>query len=205
MGDDKLTIYCLYAIHRLSLNNPTNVSDVAINTMRKSMYMDDLLYSTDTLDDAQSIAFELTDLFASRGFQLVNWTANRPATAALVLMSEEKLAPSIRTIDLNTGHETLPNFKAVGCIWNAEQNVLKIQFLFEQPSHFTRRTLLIQIGKQYDPLGFTAPLLLKARLILQQLVMEEISWNQPLNDQYIQAWKGWLCILEKWRDIWLPR
>ena len=194
-----------YAIHRLSLDNPTNASDVAINTMRKSMYMDDLLYSTDTLDDAQSIAFELTDLFASRGFQLVKWTANRPATAALALMSEEKLAPSIRTIDLNSGHETLPNFKAVGCIWNAEQDVLKIQFSFEQPSHFTRRTLLSQIGKQYDPLGFTAPLLLKARLILQQLAMEEISWDEPLNDQYIQAWKDWLCILEKWRDISLSR
>ena len=49
----------------------------------------------------------------------MRWTANRPATAALVLMSEEKLAPSIRAIDLNSGHETLPNFKAVCCIWDA--------------------------------------------------------------------------------------
>ena len=120
-------------------------------------------------------------------------------------MSKERLASNIRTIDLNSGHEILPNFKAVGCIWNAEQDVFKIQFSFEQPSHFTRRTLLLQIGKQYDPLGFTAPLLLKTRLILQQLAMEEISWDEALNDQYIQAWKGWLCILKKWRDISLPR
>ena len=35
--------------------------------------------------------------------------------------------------------------------------------------------------------------------------MEEISWDEPLNDQYIQAWKDWLCILEKWQDISLPR
>ena len=51
-------------------------------------------------------------------------------------------------MDLNLCHEKLPNFKAVACICDAEQYVLKMQLSFEKQSHFTRRTLLRQIGKQ---------------------------------------------------------
>ena len=43
-----LFIAC-YAIHRLSLDNPTNASVVAINIIRKSIYMNNHLSSTDTL------------------------------------------------------------------------------------------------------------------------------------------------------------
>ena len=105
-----------YAIRKLGLDNPTGASESAIRTVLNSMYMHDLLFSVNTLREAQSISIELNGLFASRGFQLVKWTANRPAKPVLVQMSEDKLAPSIRTIDLMSGDDPLPHLKAVGCI-----------------------------------------------------------------------------------------
>jgi len=142
-----------YAIQKLGKENPINASAFSIATLTNSMYMDDLLYSTDTLERAQTIAFELIDLFSSRGFQLVKWTANTHVKPVLVQMSEDKLAPSIKSVDLISGDEPLPNLKAVGCIWDAEQDVLKIQFSLEKHSSFTRCSLLSQVSKQYDPLG----------------------------------------------------
>ena len=64
------------------------------------MCMDDLLYSTDTLDKVQTISSESISLFLSRGIALVKWTANKPAKPVLASMSENKLAPLVRTIDL---------------------------------------------------------------------------------------------------------
>ena len=66
------------------------------------MYMEDLLFSTDTLDKARLMASESVRLLASRGFKLVKWTACRKAVPVITEMDEAVLAPSIRTLDLKT-------------------------------------------------------------------------------------------------------
>jgi len=123
--------------------------------------MDDLLFSTDTLNDAQVIAKESVELLASKGFKLVKWTACKNATSVIAKMDESNLAPSIRTLDLKT-EDSLPDLKAVSCIWNAEEDTVKIQFSLSQPQHYTRRSLLSQLASHYDPLGYCAPLFLKS-------------------------------------------
>ena len=39
------------------------------------------------------------------------------------------------------------------------------------------------VSRQYDPLSLSAPLLLKARLTLQQLAIDELSWDKPVDDR----------------------
>ena len=169
------------------------------------MYMDDLLFSTHTLEEARTVALESIELLASRGFQLVKWTSNKQAKSALTEISKDKLAASIRTINLQTEADTLPEFKAVGCVWDAEQDLLKIEFSFDCPKQFTRRNLLSQINRQYDPLGFSAPLFLKGRLIHQQLAIDGLSWDEKVGPQCAKAWNDWLNLCTKWKDISLPR
>ena len=95
------------------------------------MYMDDLLYSTDILEQAQLIAKEAIELLASRGFDLVKWCANSHAKSILSELDERKLAPSIRTLNVKTDDQPLPDFKAVGCVWNAKDDILKVRFSIE--------------------------------------------------------------------------
>ena len=51
------------SIHELTEHNPTNASMLTLHTIRFSTYMDDLLYSTDTLDKAQTISYESVSFF----------------------------------------------------------------------------------------------------------------------------------------------
>ena len=197
-------ISCL-AIRKTAEENYTNASVLTLDTIRNSMYMDDLLFSTHTLEEARTVALESIELLASRGFQLVKWTSNKQAKSALTEISKDKLAASIRTINLQTEADTLPEFKAVGCVWDAEQDLLKIEFSFDCPKQFTRRNLLSQINRQYDPLGFSAPLLLKGRLILQQLAIDGLSWDEEVGPQCAKAWNDWLKLCMKWKDISFPR
>ena len=67
-------------------------------------------------------------------------------------MEEAVLAPSIRTLDLKA-EELLPDLKAMGCTWNAEED-----FFASKPQHYTRCGLLSQLASNYDPLGYCAPL-----------------------------------------------
>ena len=52
-------------------DNATGASDLTLDTIRKNIYMDDLMFSVDSLDEAKIIADEAIDLFDSRGFKLV--------------------------------------------------------------------------------------------------------------------------------------
>ena len=124
--------------------------------------MDDLLVSTDTLEDAKTVATKSINLLASRRFQLVKWTANQAAKSVLANVDENKLASFARKIDLKKDENPFPQFKAVACIWNGEQDTLKVQFAFHPLDKYTRRVMLSQISQQYDPLGYTASFLLSA-------------------------------------------
>ena len=64
---------------------------------------------------------------------------------------------------------------------------------------------LSQISQQYDPLGYTAPFLLKGRLILQQLAVDQMSWDEPVPAKHERAWKDWSQTLLKLKEISIPR
>ena len=106
------------SIREVAKENPTNASNPTLHAIQHCMYMDDLLVSTDTLEKAEIVATESINLLASRGFQLVKWTANQAAKSVLANVDKDKLASSVRTIDLKKDEDPLPQFKAVGCIYN---------------------------------------------------------------------------------------
>ena len=138
------------SIRQVAKESPTNASNHTLHAIQHCMYMDDLLVSTDTLEEAETVATESINLLASRGFQLVKWTANQAAKSVLANVDTNKLASSVRTIDLKKDEDLLPQFKAVGCIWNGELDTLKVQFAFRLLDKYIRRVMLSQISQQYD-------------------------------------------------------
>ena len=64
------------------------------------MYMDDLIFSVDNLESAQTITNAAVSLFKSCGFKLVKWSANRDFMSVLSSLGPELLSASIRELDL---------------------------------------------------------------------------------------------------------
>ena len=60
-----------HSIKEVAKKNLTNASNPTLHEIQHCMYMDDLLVSTDTLEEAETVATESINLLASRGFQLV--------------------------------------------------------------------------------------------------------------------------------------
>ena len=174
-----------------------------METVQGCMYMDDILFSRNTLDEAQFVAKEAVKLLDSRGFELVKWTACKKAKAIIAEMEEDNLAPSTRTLDLRT-EEPLPDLKAVGFIRKAEDDVIKIHFSLEKPTKYTRRILLSQLSSHYDPFRYCTPLFLKGRLMLQQLAIEGKSGDEPVSQHHVKSWNRWLNTLEEWEHLSLP-
>ena len=75
--------------------------------------------------------------------------------------------------------------------------------LKDQP--LTRRGVLSTVASIDDPLGFLAPLVLKAEKILQEVYQKGVSSDSPLPDELHPSWEQWKADLLKLQNLRIPR
>ena len=86
--------------------------------------------------------------------------------------------------------ESLPEERALGVLWNVEDDTLGFKVnLKEKPS--TRRGVLSVLSSIYDPLGFGAPFLLKGKQIIQKLCQLNLKWDEDIPDDISNKWLKW--------------
>lgn len=61
----------------------------------------------------------------------------------------------------------------------------------------TRRNILSVMSSVYDPIGYTAPYVLKAKNILQICSKHKISWDETIPEDLQRDWSEWLQDLSK--------
>ncbi len=130
----------------------------AAESVDNSMYVDDLLDSTETVETAQHLQNQLSDVLAMAGFNLQKWSSNEAAVIENVPVSD-----CLPTIDINMGEP--PKTKTLGVMWEAARDV----FLFQvkQPDMSvipTKRSVLSAIAALYDPFQFLAPFVIRAKI-----------------------------------------
>ena len=197
-------IACL-AFKKLVEENPTCASDMTLQNILQNMYMDDLIFSVDSLESAQTITNEAVSLFKSRGFKLVKWSTNRDTMSVLSSLGPELLSASIKELDLCGEELALPSAKTLGCVWDPDSDELRIDCSLKPLGKYTRRTMLSQLGQNFDPLGFGSSFFIKARLILQQLAIDKYDWDTKVPDEIVKEWDAWLHSLSLLQSFLLPR
>ena len=82
--------------------------------------MDDMLMTSDSLTDLEMIIRESMSLFESKGFKLGTWVANGLSKSILSNIPQSDLGLSIRGI--NFGSHLMPDCKALGVVWDVEND-----------------------------------------------------------------------------------
>ena len=72
-------------------------------------------------------------------------------------------------------------------------------------SPVTKRQVLQQSSKSFDPLGMAYPVTIRAKLLLQTLWQKKISWDEPLSSEYQHLWQTLLQDLQLLNTISTPR
>ena len=86
--------------------------------------------------------------------------------------------------------------RALGVLWNIENDALGFRIEL-QDTPLTRRGVLSTISSIFDPLGFAGPFLLEAKIVLQSIVKERCSWDDPLSDLQQSRWQKWRLSITK--------
>ena len=125
-------------------------------------------------------------------------------------MLAEVPGPERASSVVNLDIEDLPTECALGLKWNVEADKFvwevldKVQRQLEGKS-MTRRGILSIVSSLFDPLGFFAPYIMKAKLLLQALCRKKLGWDNVIDEQERVHWLRWLEDLPKLQVLQIDR
>ncbi len=130
---------------KMNTNNP------AAAVIARDLYVDNVISSFNSEDDTLSYFRHARDLMTEAGFNLRSWTSNC-----------ERLIDVARSENV---HDRDRQAKILGMIWDPDEDVVKFVTRKKEPSTTaTKRTILQQTSRIYDPLGMLSPVTVRAKI-----------------------------------------
>lgn len=187
-----LALRTLRELARLEGNN----FPLATSILERDIYMDDIASSASSLKEAVDTATHLIKLFKSGGFDLVKWTSNSLEFLQHIPVSHRH-SESI-------SFETDDVFKILGLRWLPSTDTF--YFVISQPPpHCTKRTILSVTARLYDVLGLVGPVILYAKLLMKELWLLKISWDESPPIHIVDMWKTYISELPLISTLRFPR
>lgn len=173
---------------------------VAAKILKNNFYIDDLLAGNNTIEEAKQVQKQLINMLSSAGFNLRKWCSNTPAL--LQDLHKEQVDPAC--IEFKYPNST----KTLGLRWNAEADTFQFQNKFDFDNNsdiMTKRDMLAQISKIYDPLGWLSPMTIKAKLHFQNVWLTGIQWDDKISMQLNSELINLLNDLKNINTLTIPR
>lgn len=189
-----------YALQRTAEDGINDTTPEAAQTLLKNFYVDDCLKSVATEEKAVILARDIRVLCNRGGFHLTKWSSN--SRTVLSSIPEEERATDVKDLDLDSG--LLPMERALGILWCTENDTFNFR-IEVQNKPLTRRGILSVVGSVYDPLGFLAPFVLSAKLILRDLCKEKMAWDEEIMEKTAERWLSWQEDLHKLANFHVSR
>lgn len=158
-------------------------------------YVDDLLTGGDDLNEVINLRHGVTSTLASAQMNLRKWKSNEPR----ILPKPESPQSSL---DLNIGNSE-PS-KSLGLGWLPESDQLCFPSCLATGGN-TKRDILSVIAQIFDPLGLLAPCVIVMKILLQQLWLEKLSWDEQLSPEINKIWTEIIVNLSSLNHIYVPR
>ena len=192
--------------------------EVAAKMITRNSYIDDLIQSVSCVDDAVALAKNVEHILDQGGFKIKYWIISGTGEDTTELQSTIKL--------MNPDRE-----KILGISWSpaSDQFLFHVQINFSPkcrnvstdpamteanmtsafPQIVTRRMLLGQTARIFDPLGLITPVTLGAKLLLRKLVSkplaDELGWDDPLPEDNRAEWRSLFEDLLMLREVSFTR
>ncbi|GBN71477.1 hypothetical protein AVEN_85918-1 [Araneus ventricosus] len=166
----------------------------AAKIISRDMYMDDILSGATSLTSAKRLQADLSKLLRRGGFELHKWVSNHPALLNDISTSEY----SFEDTQSNT-------VKALGMLWKPQPDQLTFKVSVKKKDSLTKREVLSQIARLYDPLGIIGPVIAKAKIFMQSLWLQKLDWHDNLPTKVLQVWNDFLVKLPGVNEINVPR
>ena len=128
---------------------------------------------------------QLAEMLNLGGFHLTKWISHEKEVIEQI--SEPERAPSIKVVDKNI---VMPVGLALGFIWDTNSDCFVYEVVKRNIAD-TRRMMLSLIASLFDPTGFLALFLVRAKILLQQMWQCGTGWDDVLPSELLEEWAKW--------------
>lgn len=169
-----------------------NEFPVASKVLMSDFYVDDVLSGADDVPSAENLWQQLFQLLSLGGFHLGKFASN---------FSD--------TVSKNASSMTVKPKQVLGIGWHVKDDSLSVSFdsIFERIDETPiKRSVLSEITKNFDPMGFCAPIVFQAKCFMQKLwSYPDLEWDDHLSDHLKEEWLKFRTELFQVKQVSMPR
>ncbi|XP_044597582.1 uncharacterized protein LOC123274157 [Cotesia glomerata] len=169
---------------------------LAAEPIERGSYVDDITGGADDLDSLNAIAKQVEEMCLRGCFPLAKWKSNHPDFFKINLSYQ----PGSEYHEFNESSS-----KILGLAWQCAPDLLKFTGQSSQKAAITKRTILSETAQLFDPLGLISPVIVRAKILMQDLWQQKVGWDDTLTPQIIHRWTSFRDELSQLSQLAIPR
>ncbi|XP_049292694.1 uncharacterized protein LOC125768703 [Anopheles funestus] len=169
------------------------------DAIQRSFYVDNLSLGAATADELRALSSGVERALMNRGMPLRKWASNDPTVINEV--PEDHLDATVQIGDRQA-------IKMLGLAWCPTEDTFQliIDDDFHLPvSSLTKRCLVARIAKLYDPVGILQPVIVTAKILMQDLWRDNLAWDECVPHHAVDKWNEFTAQLPILRQLHIPR
>ena len=146
--------------------------------MKDNLYVDNVITGRNTDTEALKYYQESRSVMAEAKFNLRSWASNSP------LLQNQAATGGV--LDTDSGITNI-----LGLRWNSGADTLTLaskEVQIPEDTIITKREILRESSKIYDPLGFITPVSIRAKILMQDIWQLNVDWDEPLDGDVRDRW-----------------
>jgi len=166
-------------LHKLA-DDERHAFPKAAEILKTHLYVDNLLSGANSINEARSIRNELTALLERGGFNLRQWASN-----------DERLIDDLPARALHTGVvlDADRSLKTLGITWSVHDDQIRYTtHPIKIVEKLTKRNILSEIAKIFDPLGLLGPIVFYAKKLMQNVWLSKVHWDESVPQHIYTEW-----------------
>ena len=203
-GDKPSPDMASFVMLRLAAENEDTFPDAA-HILQNDRYMDDLIHSCPTQNDAVMRMAVLDRILATGSFKIKKWFCSNTLKKRTTHQETTDYDKDLGQID-QVSLDSDDSVKTLGVCWNPGTDTITFRVKDRQEETLTKRRVLSRIAMLYDPLGLAAVVTIRARIAMQNLWrLDKIGWDDPLPPEHSEIWQDLFVDLGKLDAVQFPR
>ncbi|GFX01241.1 DUF1758 domain-containing protein [Trichonephila clavipes] len=89
-------------------------------------------------------------------------------------------------------------------LWDPKVDCLTYKVKISDKVNFSKRDVLSEIARLYDPLGLIGPIVAKAKIFIQEVCKIKLDWSEQLPPDAMKEWKNFYQKLSKVNNFNIP-
>ncbi|XP_065195851.1 uncharacterized protein LOC135827251 [Sycon ciliatum] len=178
-------------------------SKEAVRSVADNFYVDDLLKSCKSDEKAIQLRADMQALLLQGGFHIRKWNSSSSVVIQTVPEADRAANTELAITDREAGAE--PTQKTLGVSWSCQTDCFTFHYAEPKEFEFTRRGVLSQMCRLFDPRGQLAPFTVRARVLFQEACIRDTGWDEHMEDELTAKWQRWFAELPELAKITIPR